>query len=140
MVCRALYFLTHFYRIASSEVGGCFQVTSCSGHYGVLFNTNRELLRNYHAERRCVQYLIHILAKIFHCFLCLISAWKKIFFWLQIWYPLLHLWGLPCFAECGYSLSRWVSRTYEKWWHKRNSPWETDSYQVCTGIKWNWTY
>ncbi|XP_047036546.1 inactive ubiquitin carboxyl-terminal hydrolase MINDY-4B [Helicoverpa zea] len=27
-------------------------VTSCSGHYGVLFNTNRELLRNYHAERR----------------------------------------------------------------------------------------
>ncbi|CAG5052148.1 unnamed protein product [Parnassius apollo] len=27
-------------------------VTCCSGHYGVLFNTNRELLRNYHAERR----------------------------------------------------------------------------------------
>ncbi|KAJ9583709.1 hypothetical protein L9F63_021945 [Diploptera punctata] len=27
-------------------------VTSCAGHYGVLFNTNRELLRNYHAERR----------------------------------------------------------------------------------------
>ncbi|XP_031769945.1 inactive ubiquitin carboxyl-terminal hydrolase MINDY-4B isoform X2 [Galleria mellonella] len=27
-------------------------VTSCSGHYGILFNTNRELLRNYHAERR----------------------------------------------------------------------------------------
>ncbi|XP_063372730.1 inactive ubiquitin carboxyl-terminal hydrolase MINDY-4B isoform X3 [Cydia amplana] len=27
-------------------------VTSCSGHYGVMFNTNRELLRNYHAERR----------------------------------------------------------------------------------------
>ncbi|XP_041974117.1 inactive ubiquitin carboxyl-terminal hydrolase MINDY-4B isoform X2 [Aricia agestis] len=27
-------------------------VTGCSGHYGVLFNTNRELLRNYHAERR----------------------------------------------------------------------------------------
>ncbi|XP_053601653.1 inactive ubiquitin carboxyl-terminal hydrolase MINDY-4B isoform X5 [Plodia interpunctella] len=27
-------------------------VTSCSGHYGLLFNTNRELLRNYHAERR----------------------------------------------------------------------------------------
>ncbi|XP_028035901.1 inactive ubiquitin carboxyl-terminal hydrolase MINDY-4B isoform X2 [Bombyx mandarina] len=27
-------------------------ITSCSGHYGVLFNTNRELLRNYHAERR----------------------------------------------------------------------------------------
>ncbi|XP_045503826.1 inactive ubiquitin carboxyl-terminal hydrolase MINDY-4B [Colias croceus] len=27
-------------------------VTSCSGHFGVLFNTNRELLRNYHAERR----------------------------------------------------------------------------------------
>ncbi|PSN30665.1 hypothetical protein C0J52_26881 [Blattella germanica] len=27
-------------------------VSSCAGHYGVLFNTNRELLRNYHAERR----------------------------------------------------------------------------------------
>ncbi|CAG9108374.1 unnamed protein product [Plutella xylostella] len=27
-------------------------VTCCSGHFGVLFNTNRELLRNYHAERR----------------------------------------------------------------------------------------
>ncbi|KAK3923018.1 Inactive ubiquitin carboxyl-terminal hydrolase MINDY-4B [Frankliniella fusca] len=27
-------------------------VVSCSGHYGVIFNTNRELLRNYHAERR----------------------------------------------------------------------------------------
>ncbi|KAL0111895.1 hypothetical protein PUN28_013242 [Cardiocondyla obscurior] len=27
-------------------------VTHCLGHYGVLFNTNRELLRNYHAERR----------------------------------------------------------------------------------------
>ncbi|XP_015587920.1 inactive ubiquitin carboxyl-terminal hydrolase MINDY-4B isoform X2 [Cephus cinctus] len=31
--------------------------TLCLGHYGVLFNTNRELLRNYHAERRFeVQY------------------------------------------------------------------------------------
>ncbi|XP_008203225.2 inactive ubiquitin carboxyl-terminal hydrolase MINDY-4B isoform X1 [Nasonia vitripennis] len=27
-------------------------VTLCLGHHGVLFNTNRELLRNYHAERR----------------------------------------------------------------------------------------
>ncbi|XP_025991754.1 inactive ubiquitin carboxyl-terminal hydrolase MINDY-4B isoform X2 [Solenopsis invicta] len=27
-------------------------VSLCLGHYGVLFNTNRELLRNYHAERR----------------------------------------------------------------------------------------
>ncbi|KAG7199210.1 hypothetical protein KM043_018081 [Ampulex compressa] len=27
-------------------------VTLCQGHHGVLFNTNRELLRNYHAERR----------------------------------------------------------------------------------------
>lgn len=27
-------------------------VTSCCGHYGVLFNSNRELLRNYHAEKR----------------------------------------------------------------------------------------
>ncbi|XP_075235790.1 inactive ubiquitin carboxyl-terminal hydrolase MINDY-4B-like isoform X2 [Lycorma delicatula] len=27
-------------------------VISCLGHYGVIFNTNRELLRNYHAERR----------------------------------------------------------------------------------------
>lgn len=27
-------------------------VVNCSGHYGVLFNTNSELLRNYHAERR----------------------------------------------------------------------------------------
>lgn len=27
-------------------------VTSCVGHYGVLFNGNRELLRNYHAEKR----------------------------------------------------------------------------------------
>ncbi|XP_076172182.1 inactive ubiquitin carboxyl-terminal hydrolase MINDY-4B isoform X2 [Ptiloglossa arizonensis] len=26
-------------------------VTLCHGHHGVLFNTNRELLRNYHAER-----------------------------------------------------------------------------------------
>ncbi|XP_020288125.1 protein FAM188B2 isoform X1 [Pseudomyrmex gracilis] len=32
-------------------------VTLCLGHHGVLFNTNRELLRNYHAERRFeVQY------------------------------------------------------------------------------------
>ncbi|XP_012274528.1 methylcrotonoyl-CoA carboxylase subunit alpha, mitochondrial [Orussus abietinus] len=32
-------------------------MTLCLGHYGVLFNTNRELLRNYHAERRFdVQY------------------------------------------------------------------------------------
>ncbi|XP_033333724.2 inactive ubiquitin carboxyl-terminal hydrolase MINDY-4B isoform X1 [Megalopta genalis] len=32
-------------------------VTLCHGHHGVLFNTNRELLRNYHAERRFeVQY------------------------------------------------------------------------------------
>ncbi|XP_066597053.1 inactive ubiquitin carboxyl-terminal hydrolase MINDY-4B isoform X2 [Prorops nasuta] len=32
-------------------------VTLCVGHHGVLFNTNRELLRNYHAERRFeVQY------------------------------------------------------------------------------------
>ncbi|CRK99330.1 CLUMA_CG012562, isoform A [Clunio marinus] len=27
-------------------------VTSCMGHYGVIFNSNRELLRNYHAEKR----------------------------------------------------------------------------------------
>ena len=27
-------------------------VTLCLGHHGVIFNTNRELLRNYHAERR----------------------------------------------------------------------------------------
>ncbi|XP_058797363.1 inactive ubiquitin carboxyl-terminal hydrolase MINDY-4B isoform X2 [Phymastichus coffea] len=27
-------------------------VSLCLGHHGVLFNTNRELLRNYHAERR----------------------------------------------------------------------------------------
>lgn len=27
-------------------------VANCAGHYGVLFNTNSELLRNYHAERR----------------------------------------------------------------------------------------
>lgn len=27
-------------------------VTNCNGHYGVLFNSNRELLRNYHAEKR----------------------------------------------------------------------------------------
>ncbi|XP_068976530.1 inactive ubiquitin carboxyl-terminal hydrolase MINDY-4B isoform X3 [Bombus flavifrons] len=35
-------------------------VTLCHGHHGVLFNTNRELLRNYHAERRwqdaCIQW------------------------------------------------------------------------------------
>nr|XP_050869154.1 probable ubiquitin carboxyl-terminal hydrolase MINDY-4 [Vespula vulgaris] len=32
-------------------------VTLCHGHHGVLFNTNKELLRNYHAERRFeVQY------------------------------------------------------------------------------------
>nr|XP_012229936.1 PREDICTED: protein FAM188B2 isoform X2 [Linepithema humile] len=32
-------------------------LTLCLGHHGVLFNTNRELLRNYHAERRFeVQY------------------------------------------------------------------------------------
>lgn len=27
-------------------------MTSCCGHYGVIFNSNRELLRNYHAEKR----------------------------------------------------------------------------------------
>ncbi|XP_018910116.1 inactive ubiquitin carboxyl-terminal hydrolase MINDY-4B isoform X2 [Bemisia tabaci] len=27
-------------------------VVCCLGHFGVIFNTNRELLRNYHAERR----------------------------------------------------------------------------------------
>lgn len=27
-------------------------VASCCGHFGVLFNSNRELLRNYHAEKR----------------------------------------------------------------------------------------
>ncbi|KAG5673434.1 hypothetical protein PVAND_003482 [Polypedilum vanderplanki] len=27
-------------------------VTCCMGHYGVVFNSNRELLRNYHAEKR----------------------------------------------------------------------------------------
>lgn len=27
-------------------------LASCCGHYGVLFNSNRELLRNYHAEKR----------------------------------------------------------------------------------------
>lgn len=27
-------------------------VISCCGHYGVMFNSNRELLRNYHAEKR----------------------------------------------------------------------------------------
>lgn len=29
-------------------------VTLCLGHHGVLFNTNRDLLRNYHAERLLV--------------------------------------------------------------------------------------
>lgn len=29
-----------------------FQVTTCMGHYGIIFNSNRELLRNYHAEKR----------------------------------------------------------------------------------------
>lgn len=27
-------------------------MTSCCGHFGVIFNSNRELLRNYHAEKR----------------------------------------------------------------------------------------
>lgn len=27
-------------------------IASCCGHFGVLFNSNRELLRNYHAEKR----------------------------------------------------------------------------------------
>lgn len=27
-------------------------VTNCCGHYGVMYNSNRELLRNYHAEKR----------------------------------------------------------------------------------------
>lgn len=27
-------------------------ITNCCDHYGVIFNTNRELLRNYHAEKR----------------------------------------------------------------------------------------
>lgn len=27
-------------------------VTICCGHYGVMYNSNRELLRNYHAEKR----------------------------------------------------------------------------------------
>ncbi|EGI68163.1 UPF0526 protein C7orf67-like protein [Acromyrmex echinatior] len=31
-------------------------VTLCLGHHGVLFNANRELLRNYHAERRYILY------------------------------------------------------------------------------------
>jgi hypothetical protein len=31
-------------------------VSYASGHYGVLFNTNRDLLRDYHAERRYIFY------------------------------------------------------------------------------------
>lgn len=27
-------------------------ISCCCGHYGVMFNSNRELLRNYHAEKR----------------------------------------------------------------------------------------
>lgn len=27
-------------------------VVFCLGHFGIMFNTNKELLRNYHAERR----------------------------------------------------------------------------------------
>ena len=27
-------------------------VTCCLGHFGIIFNSNRELLRNYHAEKR----------------------------------------------------------------------------------------
>lgn len=27
-------------------------ISSCCGHFGVMFNSNRELLRNYHAEKR----------------------------------------------------------------------------------------
>ena len=38
-------------------------VSSCAGHYGVMFNTNRELLRNYHAERR---YTINKTTQCFH--------------------------------------------------------------------------
>lgn len=42
-------------------------VTLCHGHHGVLFNTNRELLRNYHAERR---YTIIICQIIFFFIIC----------------------------------------------------------------------
>lgn len=27
-------------------------ITCCMGHFGIIFNSNRELLRNYHAEKR----------------------------------------------------------------------------------------
>lgn len=44
---------------ASKQVGSRLKtpslpiwVTLCLSHHGVLFNMNRELLRNYHAERR----------------------------------------------------------------------------------------
>lgn len=35
-------------------------ITCAKGHYGILFNTNRELLRNHLAERRYIK-TIHIL-------------------------------------------------------------------------------
>jgi hypothetical protein len=33
-------------------------VVSGCGHFGVLYNTNRELLHNYHAERRLFQIIL----------------------------------------------------------------------------------
>ncbi|KYM79845.1 hypothetical protein ALC53_09767 [Atta colombica] len=35
-------------------------VTLCLGHHGVLFNANRELLRNYHAERRNIIHSVYV--------------------------------------------------------------------------------
>ena len=46
-------------RLASRQPGSRLKtpatpvwVTCCCGHFGVLYNSNRELLRNYHAEKR----------------------------------------------------------------------------------------
>jgi hypothetical protein len=41
-------------------------VVCSQGHFGVMFNTNRELLRNYHAERRyCARILTRTYWKTF---------------------------------------------------------------------------
>ena len=62
MVRSEIGFLVHDVEGPATKVPGSrlktpslpIWLTLCLGHYGVLFNTNRELLRNYHAERRYV--------------------------------------------------------------------------------------
>lgn len=47
-----VWFLMPFFVIKYWFIFYHFQVTNCMGHFGIIFNSNRELLRNYHAEKR----------------------------------------------------------------------------------------